>query len=712
MRDLVKRNKEVHPKAIEAMQKHDRVLEIGAWYIKKGSTNRDDTSFDVIQVIDITYNKRYNHTRIEYSRATDWECTEFEKKEMASTDLYYYSFTKLENGLDDFKKYRGESLLVIEGKISVDFYKDQASEAISEERALVSRDSKVVLAAMQQGMEKKKQHAELIKRFVGYEMERRKRDLEEIRKKLDGILADFKKKIVKIERVITSIELYMGIDEEIFQIQEGQRAAQETPITFRQQVLYMDEEIGHWKNGGLDFQNVAWFDKWLTENNNYKKLCPEEKCLVVFRPRRHNKKYSDEAWLDAMLNSNNRQTYLLIRNGDCLFRIYTEKIIIFPRLFPKRKEFEELLAELSELGDSDYRTKEKEDKIESIVYHYKKRALLMQGLIDRSEVFHPLPGLISILKMHQNPEAVQFAYDDEEALTQGQLPFWDWHKKINSKITAGSRVLITGNWGVLRSEYGHDYSERWYGRAGSYNMPEQGVYEIFVKYKERADEIPHYFMEEMEEKGLLIKKGEQVYRMTSGYENYEGHYQPRPGVKVRLCSGPKNNKIPGVKDYIEAYDCLFKEEHLYIKYKEGGDYWSWSDGLVERKNKVSFRVLPRDRFLLNYDQIDLKDIDFYLTSRVDRQNYLWMMPILEKIKTQRLKEYDHEKEFISFVAGRNASKLSGLDEKAIRAMVVESVAWWKYKNKWKRPIVKDDTLALRMIEKRILSKNYHTFKKY
>jgi len=29
------------------------------------------------------------------------------------------------------------------------------------------------------------------------------------------------------------------------------------------------------------------------------------------------------------------------------------------------------------------------------------------------------------------------------------------------------------------------------------------------------------------------------------------------------------------------------------------------------------------------------------------------------------------------------------------------VDWWKYKNKWKRPIDKDDAKALRMIERKL-----------
>jgi len=41
--------------------------------------------------------------------------------------------------------------------------------------------------------------------------------------------------------------------------------------------------------------------------------------------------------------------------------------------------------------------------------------------------------------------------------------------------------------------------------------------------------------------------------------------------------------------------------------------------------------------------------------------------------------------------------MSNKDEKS----VWEAVEWWKYKNKWKRPIEQNDAKALRMIEKRL-----------
>ncbi len=87
----------------------------------------------------------------------------------------------------------------------------------------------------------------------------------------------------------------------------------------------MDEEVATTENDGLDFQDVDIFDGWLMENGNYKTLLPEPKGVIVFRPRRNRKDYGD-AYENLAKNPYNMMTYLLIRNGDCLYRIYSEKI--------------------------------------------------------------------------------------------------------------------------------------------------------------------------------------------------------------------------------------------------------------------------------------------------------------------------------------------------------------------------------------------------
>lgn len=36
-------------------------------------------------------------------------------------------------------------------------------------------------------------------------------------------------------------------------------------------------------------------------------------------------------------------------------------------------------------------------------------------------------------------------------------------------------------------------------------------------------------------------------------------------------------------------------------------------------------------------------------------------------------------------------------------IIMELIDWWKFKNKWKRPISKNDELAMKMIERRLFA---------
>jgi hypothetical protein len=690
--------KQLSPKVIEALQKEGVDYKIGDMFIDGDSHH----SGRVIRIVDIFEDNEYykGDVRIKYQEAKDWEATKWNEGSTCSISQFGYYFGRAEKiEGKTFAEYRKEALDVIEGKIEIDFYKDQNTDSLNTDNALMSRNSKESLNALTNHLDGKKKQAELIRAFVGYEMEKRKQELEKIKEKLYGVVAEFKKKIKKIMRVITTIELYLGIDEELFQIQDGQKASEDEPIQFRQMVLYMDEEIGHWKDGGLDFTNIEWFDHWLVTNDNYKKLIPENKGVVVFRPRRYDKDYKGYDPAVAAEMNRIKVTYLLIRNGECLYRVYTEKITIRPRLFPQRKELQELLDKLeSEMNKEDFwDKKESQEDAENLIYQYKKRAILMQGLIDRTDVFHPLKKPVSIFKLHESEGLVNFIYDDEVTLPSGRLPFKEWKKQINEKIQHGSRIVCAGTYGN-----GKENKYRIYYYVNDFNAPKtpnQGIYSV-EEY--RVDEIKSF----RESDWLIVKseldakdiKWEIVEELP---KTYCKRYKP-DGSEYEI-------NDPTV--YEMGYRVRAKFPHLTIKHNPGGDTrHGWDDwGGHERKNRIRFRIYKSDE-ILNYDQISLDDIDFYLTSRVDRPNYLEMMPLLETMKEWRLKEIENEKHFAEFVIGRNIGKLPGLTDEQVQQRVLECIEWWKFKNQWKRPIDKDDTLALRMIERRIKSKNYQNLK--
>lgn len=233
-------------------------------------------------------------------------------------------------------------------------------------------------------------------------------------------------------------------------------------------------------------------------------------------------------------------------------------------------------------------------------------------------------------------------------------------------------------------------------------MPQKGVYEVEVKLIEEVKELVHYEADRYEKEGRLIKRGKQEYRFCEGWEKHSHHPKPPKGVEIKLCSNPeqKNDK----DKYIEAYRCTVLEEHLVIYYQPKDEVYDWNEGYRERKNRVAFRIYRDDDFVLNYDQIELSDIDFYLNSRPDRRNYVDMMPILKTLKKNRLVEMASENNFALLVKGvlLKTSKFKLATDTELDKKIQDAISWWKFKNKYKRPIDKDDSKALRMITKHIL----------
>ena len=261
---------------------------------------------------------------------------------------------------------------------------------------------------------------------------------------------------------------------------------------------------------------------------------------------------------------------------------------------------------------------------------------------------------------------------------------------INEKITEGSRVLITGHGYDFRKEY----ADRFYLAKRSFDglknvpdLPKEGVY-LVEEFTSSSSN--HY--RETKYKTLMKEYAEKKIKFKD-----EGI------VKGSSWKLPDDKTGSKVVYSIKVYE---DDPALTIMYMPKADAKSgWNDWRGhERKHRTRFKIEKDDGFLMNYDQVDLDDVNFYIYSRVDRKNYLSMMPVLKKIRKHLMGEMKNEKEFIRFVADRNEKALSRLTREQIEQLVTDAIAWWKFKNKWKRPITKDDTLALRMIEKRITSK--------
>jgi len=256
----------------------------------------------------------------------------------------------------------------------------------------------------------------------------------------------------KIEDKIFIIELYSGIKEYVKQIAGGNPASINEPIAIRQQLLYMDEEtLIDFDKGGMDFESIEDFDTWIIKPGNLNRILPDQKGIVAFRIRRNDKDYGSplslwEAFRIYQKNCANMETYLLIRNGDNVYRI-NSMISFSPRLIPFKNEIgEKQFINKCRWGDredeiitvDDVRYDDHTEIMDGLIKKYNRIFILIQGLLDRSVVFHPHVG-IKLNRQDHIENWIKCVRDEELGLPNNTISFEEYKKQLN-------KTLKTGNW--------------------------------------------------------------------------------------------------------------------------------------------------------------------------------------------------------------------------------------------------------------------------
>lgn len=487
----------------------------------------------------------------------------------------------------------------------------------------------------------KKDSLEQTKRHIRACTDRAERLLKERLSGLSDIVRGFEKQIKKLEKLIFTIELYEGISEEIHHFKIGANASEDAYLTIRQRKLFMDEEVGDPTDGGLDFETVDDFDKWLLQKNsywncyNYEFIVPEDKCVVALAVRREDKKYTDNPFINKIMNQENDMCYLLIRNGENLYRIYS-KLIIGEKMFPDSGELLKFQQDYeNERWDS------RKDEIDNKIDRFKFNMILLQGIIERTECFPHEKYTQSLFKMTDDTR-IKFFYDDDysKMLPTNMVSFSGWVNSKNKGTEVGSQILWFDSSIGWKKESDRMFREIWRRHEDLYpNNPTTGLYTL------EPDRLKRLYWKE--EKDILYFK-----------------YDPQ------------------------------RHKHRY---------WYESDDDKPRVKRVSFLFDSEHDYYINYDNItrdDMEKLDFYIHTRLDRRFYLTKIPMLLEMKKLKEKEFAEEDNFIKL-----ALVQSGLDVNKDFQKGIDAMQWWKTKNKWKRCLKSDDTKALRMIIKELKKKN-------
>lgn len=582
---------------------------------------------------------------------------------------------------------------------------------LSESRELMVTDKRLLVihkADLESRVSLMRQLNKLVNAKLHTELEARRKVLENYMADMNVMEKEFQKKIERIMKVISMIEIYLGIGEELYQITKGESMPIDEPISIRQRVLYMDEEmaVSHYD---ADYKNVEQFDNWLLDEKNLNQVLPEKKGIVIFKPRRSDKHYGGENPFEDSLknNANKWHTYFLIRNGGNLYRIFTENIVMGSLFFPLQKDIEKVFeAENTGLNS------------ENLTWYYKRNSLLIQGLIEQREgvnqVFAPCLPELNIFKM---PEMFNLIADAEPSLSDGKQRFVDWKKEINSQIDFGSRIVFNSfklsGYGFktrLFRHYEDDYS------VPSY--PNDGIYVIEKRFESSAE---HAYSEESlsliladcQKNGwkTTVEKSSQTFGMFSSnnwktIEEAEAaieRYKDKAfGIFAEKYSWNSVKNLHGEISHTEVTEYRLKGYYYYVTIEKpifAFRYVPENRYGEDSKRGVYVKVYPSDN-VLNHDLIWSGDIEYYLQSRIDRQDYILMIPILLTTLKELKAEEEAEKPFAELV---KAELFKSGKQIISNKNVFLAIKWWKNKNMIKRNIAKDDAKALRMIIKYLKS---------
>lgn len=457
------------------------------------------------------------------------------------------------------------------------------------------------------------------------------------------VMGPLTKMVERLADGIATVNLYLGRDEEILTLAEGEPAPAETPITVRQMVLSMDQECAvAAESGGIDARSIEEFDAWLAADPAHlDQVLPEARGVVVLVPRRTAREYRDP-WVQQRMDEENRRSYWLIRNGGRLYRMVTE-FNVGERLIPARDEFtsffvtterdwttHEVRSVPIEPGSSGWLAAE--ERADARKRHYMKVALILQGLLDRTTVFHPLPAPTVSLLGEQAYDAghVRLVTDAEAALGTGREPFATWLARLNAELRPGMRII--GAFGG--QEFAEHRLER--GAYGNERLTPTGA-------SKPASEVLHTISERLPDGGLVFR-----YART---------------------------------DEIWVDD-------------------GWRSELRLPKTRARCVVYPTDRFILPFDLVSTAEMEAYLTARTDRHQYVTMIPLLKAAVAAKAAEAATEAPFRALLAAQmaTANRLSVAEASEAVPALVE---WWKLANRWHRPLVAEDAKtqakAIRMI---------------
>ena len=354
-------------------------------------------------------------------------------------------------------------------------------------------------------------------------------EMHRMKKKLENELAEMNRWVEAKTRVIKAYETYLGSYEEITQLIKGHNAAEEEPLHIYQQKLFMDEEIGILKltedpfddKNEFDWKNIDEFDRWI--KLNYQDYLKHEKSLCVFQVKRYEKDYIGRydrdvgsLFYNTMMNFNNKDCYILIRNGENLYRLW-ENLSVPLSVFPTQEDI------ISAQKDS-WGRPATDEEVKKNLLPWSYVGTFLQGLIDRTDIFgnYIKNKFNLLLPLEIDERYLVFERNlEQDNLIEDKfhINVFDYMKKNVENTKVGDFIFFDGSMLSMSEKHFREEHDM-YNRKYLESTPERNrlykVYEIKDKYSYKLYKILYW------ESDKVWKKVTDRY---IGWDNYD--YAPR-----------------------------------------------------------------------------------------------------------------------------------------------------------------------------------------
>lgn len=457
----------------------------------------------------------------------------------------------------------------------------EAPEADSE--SLMATESREHIEALLESSERIKNKMEEAQLVAKCMIEERKAQLDMMLRDMNGYLAKVNEKVANLVKIITVLNLYTGATVDIHQIAEGDPAPKDEPLSMRQRILFMDEELCIHIDHEADYKDVNLFFDWLKTPENRNIIVPEPRCVVCLKPKRFDINYrSGDAYYDAQRNIWNRHTYVVIRNGDNLWWFESEDLEVYEWAFP-HDDFEETFAK--RLAEEKYWKDHVIRQREDVTYRVTKYMMFLQGLIDqRQDLIGPTAERLNLMKL----QGIRLIRDDENLIGTGRKPWKEFRDEKNTLIRRGTRILY-----VAGPYWSDSYKRRPTPCSGQ-----------FVRYYSNEWSMPSF-----------------------------------PGTGLYSA-----DEIEVVHHYDHGQPVMAKHPRLVFKYLPGDEVFDRTEyEYRQRKQRVSWEFDPC--YVLNYDAVSIEELQCYLEDRTLRTEFASMIPILVEMRRHKVAEFKDEEAF-------------------------------------------------------------------